>query len=172
MAENKKTTKKAEPKAEEPKEDKASKLEATVQEQAKQIEQLTQLVRSTADKGRLMNYDQAQDAGKKPTHKISLSRYDGNIIVGWKVNKDRLVFHPTSGEPVGEEQEIEVVLRTPQGETKKHSFGSYKAFSDARYADRIECNVIGKTTDYAGNTTFTIQLPSGEELQLAEQFVN
>ena len=139
MAESKpKAKKEVKEETKEPVEGPKEDLQKVVSRQAAQIEELTQLVRSTADKGRLFNYDQAKAQGNKAPTKIKMSKYGGGLITGWSIKKDKLVFHPTTGEPVGEEQEIEIVIRENGGDMKKHTFQSYKAFSDARYSDRIE----------------------------------
>jgi len=132
----------------------------------KQLAMLTQV----ADKGRIANYESQQGIAKKP-FTVQLSEYQGGIIVGWRVIKDQPVFHPTTGKQVGEEQQIEVLV-DKQGTVEKVLLNSYPAFTEARYAKRIVCNVVAKKEDTNGNWTYDVQLPDGRVLPLDVRFVN
>lgn len=122
-----------------------------------------------ADKGRILNYE-SRTAEKKPLN-IKLSRYKGGVIVGWRTITDHAVFHPTTGKQVGEKQEYELLVDV-EGVVDKHIVHSYPNFTDARYSDRIECQVTGKSEDYEGKLTYSVKLPSNRIIQLASQFIN
>lgn len=134
------------------------------------LEESNKMLLEVADKGRVAHY-QSRVAGKKP-FTVKLSRHDGKYITGWRVVKDQLVKHPTTGLTVGEEQEIEVLLLDDEGKTTKHSFMSYPAFTDARYLERVECEVTSRKEDWDGKWTYELKLPNGRVLSLASQFVN
>lgn len=146
-----------------------SKVEALEKKDEENQKQLKMLY-SVADKGRLFNYENAS-ATKKP-QKIKLSVFDDKIITGWRTVKDRLIKNPTTGLTVGEEQEYEILLLGKDDVTTKATISSYQRFSDVRYAERIECDVLGKKEDFNGNTTFDIQLNDGRTIQLDGRFIN
>lgn len=123
-----------------------------------------------ADKGRVMNYE-SKNFSKKP-FKVFLSKYNGGIITSWQVLKDELITHPVTGAKVGESQEIKVTLLNPDGTTLDKIFLNYPAFSDARYNERIECEVTGKEEDFEGRLIFKLQLPNGTILKQDARFVN
>lgn len=141
-------------------------LEAKDQENQKQLKMLTEV----ADKGRVMNYE-SKTAEKKP-FKVKLSVYKDGIIVGWRVVKDELVKHPTTGLTVGEVQEFELLILGKDGETTKATINGYPAFSDARYTSRIDAEVVSKSTDFQDNVSFDVKLPDGKIIKLDARFVN
>lgn len=146
-----------------------AKVEALEKKDAENQEKL-KLLYEVADKGRLMNYE-AGKANKKPLF-VKLSRYQGKIIVGWRTVKDMLVKHPTTGAVVGEEQEYEVLLLDEEGKIGKAKISGYPAFSDARYSDRIEVEVVGKKEDFDGKVEYDVRLPDGRITTLDVRFVN
>jgi len=123
-----------------------------------------------ADKGRVYNYESAR-TDKKPL-KVKLSVYNGSIITGWRTIKDELIKHSTTGKTVGEVQEYEVLLLDKNDKVTKAILNGYSAFTDARYTERIDTEVVGKKEDYEGRITFDILLPDGRTIQLGSQFVN
>lgn len=129
------------------------------------------MLEAVADKGRLYNYETSQKSDKKPM-RIKLSLFGGGIITGWRMAKDIPVFHPQTGAQVGEQQEVEVMILDNEGNIKLNTFNSYKAFTDARYADRIEAEVIGKSTSFDDKVTFDVKLPDGRVIKLDSAFVN
>ena len=133
------------------------------------IAELENLVRQTADKGRLFNYDAAR-AERKPL-RVKLSAYGGGIIVGWRTLKDELIKDPNTGRTIGESQEYEVLV-DKNGETIPVQIKGYPAFSDARYTNRVEAEVVGKKEEYDGRTTFDVRLPDGRVIPLDSRFVN
>lgn len=135
------------------------------------IDRLEGMLRSTADAGRLMNFETQQSQGKKPI-KVKLSQYAGGLIIGWRTVKDQLIQHPTTGKLVGEEQQYELMVQLPNGDVVKHMVNSYAAFSEARYGVRIEAEVIGKREGYGGELTFELALPDGGRLLLDSRFIN
>lgn len=156
--------------------------DVNLQEVLKQVEELRKarekdqakikMLEAVADKGRVFNYENAQKAkGKKPM-KVKLSTYMGGIIIMWRTIKDELVKHPTTGRIVGENQEYEVVLRMENGDIKKHRIEGYPAFTSARYDEKEEYNVIGKSEDFEGNVKYTVELPGGQHIDVDARFVN
>ena len=145
--------------------------EETVTVSRKEFDELKSLVQATADKGRLYNYQRNRE--EKEPMKIMVSRHGGGIVIGWRTVKDKKILNPSTGLQTGEEYVAELVILKPDGkEEKLEVTGTYKNFSDIRYADRVEATVVGKTTDYQGKTTFTVNLPDGQTVELAENFVN
>ncbi len=128
------------------------------------------LLYEVADKGRVLNYENKQ-AGKQPM-KVKLGVWNAGIIVGWRTTKDNLIKHPTTGLTVGEEQQFEILLLDKEGQTNKILIDGYPAFSNARYSQRIEVEVVGKKEDWDGNMTFDVILPDGRPLSLDSRFVN
>ena len=129
-----------------------------------------EMLRSVADKGRVMNYE-SKTIGKKSIF-VKLSKHDGKIIVGWRTLKDVLVKNPTTGLTVGEEQEYELLLLDEDGSIKKITVNGYPRFTEIRYAERISARVIGKKEDEEGNFTFTLLLPDEREIDLDQRFLN
>ncbi len=123
-----------------------------------------------ADKGRVLNYENAQPQ-KKP-FKVKLSKFRDGIIVGWRTVRDELVKHPTTGSTVGENQEYEILILDGQGGTQKASINGYPAFSNARYNERIDCEVVGKKEDFSGNISFEVLLLDGRKINIDSRFVN
>src|SRR3990167_6861838 len=137
-----------------------------IENQAK-LKMLTEV----ADKGRVFSYESNIKADKKP-FKIKLSVFQNGIIVGWRTVKDELVKHPTTGLTVGEHQEYELLILDHEGKTQKTSVSSYPAFSNARYTQRIEADVISKKEDYSGNVSYDVQLPDGRQISIDARFIN
>lgn len=122
-----------------------------------------------ADKGRIMNYE-SQQKTKKP-FQVHLSKYLGGIIVGWRTIKDQAIYHPTTGKQVGEEQEYELLI-DKEGKVEKAKVNGYPAFTEARYTERIECEVRSRKVDFEDKTTFDVALPNGRILSMDAKFVN
>ena len=144
-------------------------VEALKKARIEDQEKLTML-ETVADKGRMFNY-RNQRATKKPM-KINLATYENKVLVGWKTVKDILVKNPTTGLTVGEEQEFELLFLDKDDKITKELIRGYPRFSDIRYSERINAEIVGKTEDAEGKVTFDIVLPDGREIKMAEQFVN
>jgi len=144
-------------------------LETLKKEHTEDQEKLKMLV-EVADRGRVLNYE-SQRVGKKPM-KVNLSVFQGGFITGWRTLKDVLVKNPTTGLTVGEEQQYEVLVLDKEGNTQTITVNSYPAFTDARYAERVEVEVVGKREDWSGSVTFDLLLPDGRTLPLDSRFVN
>lgn len=150
-----------------------SKLLAEVEELKRKDEvnqKELEMLKAVADKGRVFNYE-SNKTEKKPI-KVKLSVFNGGIIIGWQTLKDRLIKNPTTGMTVGEEQSYEVLVLDAKNETKTIQIEGYPAFSNARYDERIEAEVIGKKEDWNGEVTYTIRLNDGREIELNGRFVN
>jgi hypothetical protein len=135
-----------------------------------EIEAKLKMLYDVADKGRVYNYEN-QRAEKKP-FKVKLSKFADGIIVGWRTIKDELVKHPTTGLTVGENQEYELKVLDSEGNTKLVNVPSYPAFSNARYNERIEVEVLGKKEDYEGKITFDVSLPDNKIVSIDARFIN
>ena len=146
--------------------EKVETLEKARAEDQKKLEMLE----AVSDKGRLFNY-QNRTATKKPM-KIQLATYEEKILIGWKTVKDILVKNPTTGLTVGEQQEVELLFLDKDDKITKELIVGYPRFSDIRYSDRIDAEIVGKTEDEEGKVTFDVVLPDGREIKLSERFVN
>jgi hypothetical protein len=135
-----------------------------------QIQNQLKMLTAVADKGRVFNYESSR-AEKKPM-KINLSTYNGKILVGWSTLKDKSIFHPTTGKQVGEEQEYELEFLNSEGSREKIIINGYPQFSNMRYDNRIECEVVGKKEDYNGKIDFSVVLPDGREITINSAFIN
>lgn len=144
--------------------------DSQVQELQAKVKQLEELIRSTADAGRLMNYDSSK--GEKKPFRVKLSVWNGGLIVGWRTVKDELVKHPTTGRTVGESQQYEILVMDKEGKTTKALVDGYPAFSAARYDERVEAEVVGKKEEWDGKVTLDLSLPDGRTIPLDSRFVN
>lgn len=150
------------------------------EELLKQIEELKsrdaetqkklEMLYAVADKGRLFNYEN-QKKEKAPL-RVKLSKWNGGTIVGWRTVKDEIVLDPRTGSISGEFQQYEVLLLGPDGKTTTHTITGYENFSNARYNERIECEVVSRREDFDGKITFELSLPNGEQISLGSQFIN
>lgn len=136
-----------------------------------QVQKTLEMLKSVADKGRVYNYESQQKTDKKPK-RVKLAKYDGGYIIAWETQKDELVKHPVTGATIGENQQIQVKILMPNGDINSKDFSSYVSFSNARYDEKIECEVIGTAEDYNGKITWTLALPDGRSLQISPAFVN
>lgn len=134
------------------------------------VQQQLQTLYAVADKGRLSNYEN-KIQNKKP-FTVKLSVYQGQIIIGWAIKKDELIKDVRTGVTIGERQEIEVKLLDKEGKENLINLDGYISFSNARYNERIDCEVINKKEDWQGNMSFDIKLPDGRLITLDSRFVN
>ena len=135
------------------------------------VQKTLEMLRGVADKGRVYSYESQQKTDKK-IKRVKLSKHDGGLIIAWETQKDELVKHPVTGATIGENQQIEVKILTPDGEIRSKDFNSYVSFSNARYDDRVECDVIGTSEDYNGKITWTLALPDGRNVTIDPRYVN
>lgn len=139
------------------------------------VQKQLKMLYEVADKGRVFNYEsQSQESHNM---KVQLSVYNNNIIVGWRTVLDELVKHPTTGATVGEKQQIEISLlgKDERGKYTQRSLltiEGYSAFSNVRYSQRIEAQVVGKKQDMQGNWSFELLLPDQSVITLDGRFVN
>ena len=136
-----------------------------------QVQKTLEMLKSVADKGRVYNYESAQKTDRKPK-RVKLGKYDGGYIVAWETHKDELVKHPITGATIGENQQIQVKVLMPDGNILTKDFNSYVSFSNARYDERIEVEVVGVAEDYNGKITWTLALPDGRHITILPAFVN
>lgn len=133
-------------------------------------EQKLKLLYEVADKGRVFNYE-SNKAEKKP-FKIKLSKFQNGIITSWRTVKDELIKHPSTGLVVGESQEYELLILDNEDKIQKISVHGYPAFSNARYNERIEAEVVSKSEEYNGDITYDVKLDDGRVIKLNARFVN
>lgn len=141
-------------------------LKAKDEENQKTLKMLYEV----ADKGRVYNYENSQP--KKQSSKVKLSVFNGQIMIGWRSVKDEKIFHPQTGKQIGENQEYELLLIDKEGNKSTVTLHGYETFSNARYTERIEAEVVSKKEDWQGNYTFDIKLPDGRVISLDSRFVN
>lgn len=143
------------------------KLLETVEKQAEQIKMLTEV----ADRGRMLNYQAKKDPTKKPM-KVSLSIHEDKIVIGWRTIKDILKYNPLTGNISGEVQEYEILLLDKEGKISKGTVNGYLRFSDIRYSERIEVEVVGKKEDYDGKIEYEVLLPDERQIIIDARFIN
>jgi hypothetical protein len=143
---------------------------ADLEKKDKEKDEQLKMLYAVADKGRLQNYTNARQS-KKP-FKVQLSVFDGKIIIGWNLKRDELIKDSRTGSTIGEKQIIEVKLLDKDGSESFVSFDGYITFSNARYDQRIEAEVINRKEDFQGNLVFDVLLPDGRTISLSSQFVN
>lgn len=139
-------------------------------EEWNQMQETIKMLAAVADKGRVQHYEQ-QRQGKRIL-KAKLSVIDGKYIVGWRVEKDISIFHPTTGKQIGEEQVIELNLLDKDTKIEKKTINGYKQFSDIRYNERVECDIVSKKENWDETWTYDLKLPDGRVVSLDSRFVN
>ena len=158
---------------EEKEEDLVKQLIAKVQNLEKkdaENQEKLKMLYDVADKGRIYNYE-SKTTQKKP-FKVHLSVFDGDYVVGWRTLKDDKIFHPQTGKQVGEIQAYEIKLLKKDGSERVVNVNGYNDFSNARYSERIEAEVVGKKEDWDGKTMFDIKLPDGRIINLDCRYIN
>lgn len=139
------------------------------------VQQKLKMLYEVADKGRIFNYENQKQESQNL--KVQLSVYNNNIVIGWRTVLDELVKHPTTGATVGEKQEYELTLlgKDEAGKYTQRSFlkvEGYSSFSNLRYSQRIESQVVAKKQDMQGNWSFDLLLPDNSVITLDGRFVN
>jgi len=137
---------------------------AALEEQSKKDAEKMKMLYEVADKGRVFNYE-SKRTEKQPS-RVKLSVYNGKLVVGWRMVRDEPIYHPTTGKQVGENQEIEILLLDKEGKTEKIIVNGYPTFTNIRYTERIEAEIVGKKEDWNGNMTFDLKLPDSRNLSL------
>lgn len=149
-------------------------LKAQVAELARkdaEKDKVIEMLREVADKGRVFSWEAKQAKSGKP-QKVKLTVIDGNVVVGWRTIKDELIKDPRTGRTSGEVQQYEFLLLSKDGSTSSKVVDGYEAFSNYRYDQRIECDVLSKSEGYDGNIEFELGLPDGRKLKLNSRFIN
>ena len=136
------------------------------------VQEQLAMLQDVADKGRVFNYESRKAALGKKSKRIKLSVFDGKFVIGWATLKDNLIKSPSTGLVVSEEQQYEVVLLGPDDSISKVKIDSYSRFTDIRYTERVEVDVVSQSEDYDGKITFNVKLPDGREIKLGSQFLN
>ncbi len=130
------------------------------------------MLEEVADKSRLLNYETKNAAAGKKPMKAQLSVIGDGFLVGWRTMKDELIKHPTSGMVIGETQEFELLVLQKDDTIQKVTVNGYPAFSNVRYNQRAEVEIVGKEEDFDGNVKFNVKLPDGRVHKLAGAFIN
>ena len=141
-------------------------------EEWEKVQEQLKMLHEVADKGRVFSYENQKAALGKRTQKIKLSVYEGKILTGWATLKDMLVKSPTTGLTVNEDQQYELLLLGEDGSLSKMQIAGYAKFSNIRYDDRIEADVVSQSEDYQGKISFEVKLPDGRIIKLGSQFIN
>ncbi len=138
------------------------------------IQDQLKMLYDVADKGRLYSYENQRVA--KKSIKVKLTTFQDKFIISWNMLKDIPIYHPTTGEQVGEEQKIEITLLDKDGTETKQIIDGYKRFSDIRYNKRVECEVVSKKEylNEKGETeySFEVRLPDDRVIILPQALVN
>jgi len=142
-------------------------LEKRDQENQEKLKMLYEV----ADKGRVFSWESKKNQ-KGHSQRIKLSVLDDKPVVGWRTVRDELITDPRTGATVGELQQYELTLLEPNGTHTIKSISGYKNFSDIRYENRIDCQVISKSEAYDGTMKFTVKLPDGRDVELDSRFIN
>lgn len=124
-----------------------------------------------ADKGRVFNWESKQN---KPGQgqRIKVSVLEGKYVIGWRTVRDELITDPRTGSTVGELQQYEIQLLEKDGSSSFRTLNGYKAFSDLRYDQRVDCQVLSRSESYDGTLKFRVGLPDGREYELDSRFIN
>lgn len=141
-----------------------------LEEKSKKDDKKLDMLEYAADKGRVFNYKNRQVSDRLMTVKLSI--HDDKYVVAWRNAYDIIKYHPMTGLPTGEEQQIEIILLDKDGKTAKEMINSYQAFSDIKYAKRVDCQIMSKKQDFKGNWTYDIKLPDGRIISLDQAFLN
>lgn len=136
------------------------------------VQEQLAMLQDVADKGRVFNYESRKAALGKKSKKIKLSVLDGKFVIGWATLKDKLIKSPMTGLVVSEEQQYEVLLLAPDDSISKAKIDSYSRFTDVRYTERVEVDVVGQSEDYEGKISFDVKLPDGRIIKLSDRFIN
>lgn len=147
----------------------AAEIEA-LKRKDEETQRTLKMLYDVADKGRIFNYEN-KTRGKKP-FKIQLSVLGGKTIIGWRTLKDEKVMHPSTGKQIGEIQQYELILLSSTGEKETITVNGYPAFSEARYGERIHCEVVSRKEDWEGNSKFDVKLPDGRTITIDSRFAN
>jgi len=134
------------------------------------VQEQLKMLRAVADKGRIYNYEN-QRTEKKP-FKVKLSIYKDQLIIGWRTLKDELIRDSRTGATIGETQQYEIKLLNREDKIQDILIDGYVSFSNARYAQRIDAEVVGTKESWDGEQTFDLRLPDGRVISLNSRFVN
>lgn len=134
------------------------------------VQEQLKMLKEVADKGRIYNYE-SQRPGVKSL-KIKLSVFKDQVVIGWRTLKDELIKDSRTGATVGESQQYELKLLDKEGNVNNVVIDGYENFSNARYSQRIDAEVIAKKESWDGNQTFDVKLNDNRTIQLDSRFVN
>ena len=137
-----------------------------------EVQARLKMLYEVADKGRIYNYESQTASGQKKPFKVKLSKFRDGYITGWRTVRDEAVYNQTTGKQMGEIQEYQILVLKEDGTINTVTLNGYSAFSEARYTERVECEVKGKKEDWEGKTVFDVVLPDGRVIPLDSRFVN
>lgn len=133
-------------------------------EQDKLIKEQGELLKATADKGRLDFFEGKKVKKIKPTYKVST--IGGKIVVGWKMVKDEVFQDPTSNI-----MRVTQVYEFTLEDGKTESIVGYNNFANMQYASQIVGEEIARKEDENG-VVLTLQFPDGRNVEIDSRFVN
>lgn len=144
---------------------------AALKAKSEEDQKTLKMLYDVADKGRLFSWEQRQRTDKKP-QKVKLAVVGDQVVVGWRTVKDELISDPRTGRTIGENQEYELLLLGKDGLTTPQRVQGYLNFSNVRYENRIEAEVLSRSVSFDGKTTLHIGLLDGRTVDLDAAFVN
>ena len=130
------------------------------------------ILEEAADKGRLERVTALKNQSKNLIKKVSLSTYDGRVIIGWKSIKDD-VFFDREGK-LHEDQVVAVYFhngkKDSEGKLIPEAELSIQSF--ARLTKKLECEIVSESKDREGNTTLVVVDKDGREITIGLDFIN
>ena len=129
------------------------------EEKSREIERL----KYAADKARVARFDSTEASKKSliPTCKVSL--WDGKIQLAWRLKENEAFFNN------GVYHENITVEMRLQGD-KDATVVSYNDWF--KKLEKVEAQIISRTTDADGHTTVTLELADGKQINIGQEFIN
>ena len=117
---------------------------------------------SAANKARLFKWDETHKKEKGTV--VSLSTYNGKIIIGWKTTRD--IVEKTANGVWHEDQRTEIYFadNSPKEEMISRNFWLK--------TEKIEARVKSLTTDEDGKETYCVITEDGKEYNIGVEFIN
>ena len=142
--------------------EKLEKNDKIIQEQAEEIKKLT----FAADVSRLDQYD-AKHRGSL-IRKVKLNLFSGKIVRGWKTVKDEVGVNKEG--VLVENQTVKLFL--DEGDGEKMSSIEIPIVVFSRGTEKLETEIIKRSTTSDGIDTMTVKLSDGREIEMDVRFLN
>jgi len=138
---------------------------------AKLLERLD-ILEEAADKGRFERVSALRNQNNKLVKKVSLSSYQGRIVIGWKSVRDD-VFFDREGK-LHEDQVVALYFHEGKKDAKGNLLPEAEITiqSFARLTKKHECEVISETKERDGSTTLEVQDKEGRKITIGLDFIN